>query len=1119
MQFFERFRSGPAGIWAALLLAAVLCVPGGSFGQATTGKVAGRVTDGNGEPLPGANVVLTGTRQGGTADVNGEYFILLVTPGVYNVRATLVGYQTVEKTDVEVLVDRTSTVDFELNESSVQLDDLVVRAEAPPVQMDVSFAQQALTQEQIEAIPMGARIRDQVASQVGVDTDSWGITIRGESSTQIGYNMDGVTQSDNRQNRAYTSFSKTAVKQVQILTGGFNAEHGNIRAGVVNFVSKEPRAWFSAAEATYNPAGRKHFGPDVYSEENWWDVGRFQSFSPTQDTNGDGDPDFKGWNQEWADRSGASGTGWTAGISGADVISTPEQAKGIWDWQHRRFSDTDPNDADGWINAPASERDSDYLWDITVGGPVVQDRIGFTISTRKERMAYPFDVGTQSYRDNTTQIKLVFSPTATTKLTTQYIRGFQHGSHQGNNVGSAMRTEQAAFEEVNDDRIFMNAADYQKMEILRQHALVTWSHTLSPKTFYNFTARMGKVDWTTQWHPEKLTSNAAAAVFPDGRIEQVTDAGADAARASGAVVLNESPFGWNYNPGGNDILNIYRLQGGGGNSRAGDWSDIWENDFSLDVTSQITPNHQIKAGIQIHHFSLHENRGYVPSAVPEYADARYKDEYEGPRLTSDGSDIEFPWTGRNDPNLPNNGDINGDGLLNESDIPTGGATGDHNNYFVKTPLYGGVFFQDRMEYRSIVVNAGLRLDFYRPDLYLDLPNRTHGPQYGRDGELYYSLVRAVRPPTNWAWSPRFGASYPITTVSKAFINYGHFNQNINTRDLYRAQQGLGQSLEYQGNPWEDMERTIQYEMGYERSFRDQYLLTGTVYFKNGEGEAWNDGRVHLQFGGRNTRQVQNAFATDARGIELKLQKTRGKFFTGFLSYDVRVARVRNTGWSRIQDAATTSLPSQTVLQRDPDDAVPPFKAKPQIKIGGNWRTPLDFGGDQAMWKGGWNFGFFFEREAGEWFNYNPGNADASLINTLNAQWVDEYSGHIRVSKIFDTVGQPMVYVEISNPFNFKNTHTTPGGDRSDVFGLNDEDTPRSGVGSYSGGNVFEYPGTNTGNRFRDYMESIGWSIDSNGNLQEGKRPGTDLEDYSDLRRPSFLYGDRRDITLGARFSF
>ncbi len=1107
------FRS--PGFWVALLCTVLLVLPVGLQAQ-TTGKVAGRVTDADtGEPLPGANVVVMGTTMGATVDVNGEYFILRVSPGIYEVRASLVGYQSVSKTEVEVLLDRTATVDFQLKESTVELDAIVVTADLDPVQMDVSYAQQAITQAQLETIPVGARIRDQVATQVGLDKDAWGITIRGENSTSIGFNMDGVTSADHRQQRAYTSFSKTAVKQVQVLTGGFNAEYGNIRAGVVNFVTKEPSRFFSSAEGTYNPAGKKHFGPNLYSEENWWDVGRFQSNTPTEDRNGDGEPDFIGWNQELANRTAGGGT-WGAGVSG-DPITTVAQAKAIWDWQHRSYDGDDPY-ADGPFNANPEDRDYDYLWDITVGGPILKDKVGFTASSRKERMAYPFDVGTVSYRDNTTQLKLTFTPTATTKLSVQYIRGFQHGSHQGNNVGVPQRTQQAVFENYTHSRMFMPSADYQKMQIERSHGLVSWTHTLSAKTFYNLTARFGGVDWTTQWHPLKQSNVPAIAIHTDGSSEQVDENSADAARARGAVVLNEAPFGWNYNPGGNDILNIFRMQGGGGNSRAGDWSTIDELDITADFTSQITPHHQIKAGVQVHHFNLHENRGYVPAAVPEYSDPLFRDEYEGPRTSSSG-DVIFPWTGRNDSDLPNSGDINGDGVLNESDVPSGGATGDHNNYFVKTPIFGGVFFQDRMEYRDIVVNAGARLDWHRPDLYFDLPNETHFPWFGRDAEAVYRAVRKVRPPTDWAFSPRFGASYPITDLSKMFINYGHFNQIVNTRDMYRTQSGLGQSLEFFGNPWMKMERTIQYEMGYERSFQGQYLLTGTVYFKDGENEAWPAVRIRGAFNTGAPRNTQNAFVTDARGLELKLQKTRGQFFTGFLSYDIRQARVRNTAWQDIRDAKTVSTPSTTVLENSPNNAAPPFKAKPQIKLGGNFRTPLDYGGEQRMLKGGWNLGFYLDREAGEWFNYNPGNADASLINVLNAQWVDEYAAHLRISKMFDIVGSPMLFIEISNPLNFKNTHTLGGGNRSDIFGTNPEDTPRSGVGSFGGGQAFVYSGTNTGNRFRAYMESIGWTVDSNGKLQEGDRPGTDVLDFPDIRRPSLLFSDRRDITFGARFSF
>ena len=90
---------------------------------------------------------------------------------------------------------------------------------------------------------------------------------------------------------------------------------------------------------------------------------------------------------------------------------------------------------------------------------------------------------------------------------------------------------------------------------------------------------------------------------------------------------------------------------------------------------------------------------------------------------------------------------------------------------------------------------------------------------------------------------------------------------------------------------------------------------------------------------------------------------------------------------------------------------------------------------------------------------------------------------------------------------------------NDASGLNDEDTPRSNVSSFSGGGAFEYRGTNTRNRFEEYMKWLGWTVDSNGKLTEGKRAGTDLEDFDDIRRTYFLYSHRRDITMGARFSF
>ena len=147
-----RFGFGPPKLWVIWFCMVLFILPLGVFAQ-TSGKIAGRVTEeGTGEPLPGANVVVVGTKWGTTADVNGDYFILQVSPGTYDVKASLVGYQGVSKTGVMVLVDRTTTIDFKLKESTLGLDEIVVRADLDPVQMDVSFAQQAITQAELESM-------------------------------------------------------------------------------------------------------------------------------------------------------------------------------------------------------------------------------------------------------------------------------------------------------------------------------------------------------------------------------------------------------------------------------------------------------------------------------------------------------------------------------------------------------------------------------------------------------------------------------------------------------------------------------------------------------------------------------------------------------------------------------------------------------------------------------------------------------------------------------------------------------------------------------------------------------------------------------------------------------
>ena len=105
----------------------------------TTGKIAGKIIDKEtGEALFGANVLIVGTNYGGAANIDGEYFIINVPPGDYEVKASMVGFTPMVVQNVRVSVDQTTKIDFELSEETIQISDVVVTARKPIVQKDLT---------------------------------------------------------------------------------------------------------------------------------------------------------------------------------------------------------------------------------------------------------------------------------------------------------------------------------------------------------------------------------------------------------------------------------------------------------------------------------------------------------------------------------------------------------------------------------------------------------------------------------------------------------------------------------------------------------------------------------------------------------------------------------------------------------------------------------------------------------------------------------------------------------------------------------------------------------------------------------------------------------------------
>ena len=104
------------------------------------GKIHGKVVDKDtGEPLVGATVSLVGTTRGATTNLDGEYDIIQVTVGVYTVRASYVGYQQVQISNVQVNENLTTETNFQLAKSAVQVAPVEIVAQRPLIQKSATM--------------------------------------------------------------------------------------------------------------------------------------------------------------------------------------------------------------------------------------------------------------------------------------------------------------------------------------------------------------------------------------------------------------------------------------------------------------------------------------------------------------------------------------------------------------------------------------------------------------------------------------------------------------------------------------------------------------------------------------------------------------------------------------------------------------------------------------------------------------------------------------------------------------------------------------------------------------------------------------------------------------------
>lgn len=225
-------------LWMLFLLLILFSID--CFAQ-STGKIMGTVKDETtDEPIPFSNVIIDGTTLGAASDIDGNYVILNIPPGVYTVTASYVGYQKVATTDVRINVGFTTNLNFSLPPGEVSLSAIVVQGDRNPlVRQDLTNPTVAITSETIDALPVD-NIADVIKLQAGVVTgDDGSLHVRGGYGNEVAYQLNGLSMNDPYGNSRSVGVATNAVQEVSVSTGTFSAEFGNALSGVVNYVTKE----------------------------------------------------------------------------------------------------------------------------------------------------------------------------------------------------------------------------------------------------------------------------------------------------------------------------------------------------------------------------------------------------------------------------------------------------------------------------------------------------------------------------------------------------------------------------------------------------------------------------------------------------------------------------------------------------------------------------------------------------------------------------------------------------------------------------------------------------------------------------------------------------------------
>ncbi len=254
------------------------------------GFVRDRVTQ---EGIPGATVRIVGSKIGGKSDLSGKFQIDQIPVGTSTIRISVIGYAEAIRSDIQITAGRSAYLLVELETSSIEAKEIVVKADPFQQAPEISTSTQRMAQEEIRRAP-GAREDLSRAVQImpGVQMNSDDrndLVVRGGSPTEVLFRIDGIEfpnpnhfGTQGATGGPIGMINNDFVADVNFLSGGFPARFGDKLSAVVDVNYREGNPKFTgntyfgfagAGGVIEGPIGNNQSGSYIFSiRKSWLDL-------------------------------------------------------------------------------------------------------------------------------------------------------------------------------------------------------------------------------------------------------------------------------------------------------------------------------------------------------------------------------------------------------------------------------------------------------------------------------------------------------------------------------------------------------------------------------------------------------------------------------------------------------------------------------------------------------------------------------------------------------------------------------------------------------------------------------------------------------------------------------